>query len=71
MNLKIYAKTESFINKMSAKNLTCYGLAKELGEDACTMYKIRDSKISVKVNLIKRYCEVLSCGFDDIFWIKQ
>lgn len=70
VNIKVYTKTENFVAKLKERGLTCYALSKLIACDESTMYKIKNGRVSVKINTIKEYCEILECEFDDIFYIK-
>ena len=57
---------------LEERGKTIYWLAKSVGQDFSTLYRIRDGKAAgIRFDLLARICEALECGPGDLLILER
>ena len=67
----IHAKSEALQDRMIRSGLTGAGLARATGITQGYVCLIINGKRAILPPTAKKICDVLACGFDDIFTIRR
>ena len=67
----IHAKSEALQDRMIRSGLTGAGLARATGITQGYVCLILNGKRAILPPTAKKICDVLGCGFDDIFIVKR